>query len=291
MFEWSFEAIGAPWTVVSDDQAFSETVKHEIAEQITRFDTTYSRFIANSLICHMAESSETEFEIDQEFQELLNLGIRLQHVTAGSFNLNTAQLQEVYGYDASYSFKNTQAESITLPKGNFTLKNNIFIKTGSVKLDFGAYGKGYLIDLVAKCLEKHGHSTYLVDGGRDFYGTHKADDQPWTIALEHPSDAEIAIGTVKLYHQGLACSNSYHRRVGKYHHLLNAQTGQPISEVASVFLLAQNSFLADGISTALFVSPAQLWPDVIEEFPCQYLIVNDDLSYQITQKFPGEMFS
>lgn len=290
MTEWQFDAIGTPWTIVVDGAEISAATKTAIQAEINRFDQTYSRFIGNSMVSQLAESSRTEVVIDNEFKELLELGLRLSTLTHQAFDLNTAALQEAYGYDPQYSFKNVSAERVTAPPGRFWLEAQTLHKEGLVKLDFGAFGKGYLIDLVAKLLEKHGHLFYIVDGGRDFYATHKADGTPWAIALEHPTKSDEAIGVVSLKNQGLACSNSHHRRVGNYHHLLQAQTGQPIREIASVYVLAKNAFLADGISTALFVSDQSAWSQIIKTFPCQYLIVKDDLSLLHSPDFPGEIF-
>lgn len=290
MTQWQFEAIGTQWTIVVDGAELPKDVKREVSAEIQRFDQTYSRFIETSLVSRLTESSDTRSIVDVEFTAMLRFGIQLQELTAGTFNLNTAALQEAFGYDPQYSFKNVSAERVVAPAGRFWLEGQTLHKEGFVKLDFGAFGKGYLIDLVAQILEKNGYDFYIIDGGRDFYATSKSDGSPWTIALEHPTKSDEAIGVVSLKNQGLACSNSHHRRIRNFHHLLDAQTGQPIQNIASVYVLAETACLADGISTALFVSDTQYWPKIIGTFPCQYLIVRENLSLLHSPDFPGEIF-
>lgn len=290
MTTWEFEAIGTLWTIVVDGTEIATATKQAIQTEITRFDQTYSRFIPDSLVSRLANSPGTPITLDAEFTELLEFGQELATLTNHAFNINTASIQEAYGYDATYSFNNAMARQVEILSGSFTVTDRVLQTNGQVKFDFGAFGKGYLIDLVARLLEQRGHQHYLVDGGRDFYATSKATGQPWTIALEHPTQPNQAIGLTPLRHQGLACSSSHHRRVGRYHHLLHGQTGQPIDEVSSVFVLAKNAFVADGISTALFVSSTECWPNIVNRYPCEYLIVTDNLSLIHSQSFPGEIF-
>lgn len=82
------------------------------------------------------------------------------------------------------------------------------VTRGPVALDFGACGKGYLVDLLAGMLgDGAGHPQpiqYVIDAGGDLL-VHT--DEPITIALEDPADPANAVGTVEISH-GAFCASS-----------------------------------------------------------------------------------
>ena len=111
-----------------------------------------------------------------------------------------------------------------------------------VALDFGACGKGYLVDLLAGMLgDGAGHPQpiqYVIDAGGDLL-VHT--DEPITIALEDPADPANAVGAVEIS-QGAFCASSPSRRhwsdaAGhQLHHLLNAIDGLPVDDVAATWV-------------------------------------------------------
>ena len=116
------------------------------------------------------------------------------------------------------------------------------VTRGPVALDFGACGKGYLVDLLAGMLgDGAGHPQpiqYVIDAGGDLL-VHT--DEPITIALEDPADPANAVGTVEISH-GAFCASSPSRRhwsdaAGhQLHHLLNAIDGLPVDDVAATWV-------------------------------------------------------
>lgn len=115
----------------------------------------------------------------------------------------------------------------------------------AVALDFGACGKGYLVDLIAGMLEA-AHTApqpvqYVIDAGGDLM-IHT--NTPITIAMEDPADPTRAVGTVELCSGALCASAPSRRRWGEaaghqLHHLLNAIDGLPVDEVAATWVAVQ----------------------------------------------------
>ncbi|WP_190973649.1 FAD:protein FMN transferase [Bifidobacterium callitrichos] len=134
-----------------------------------------------------------------------------------------------------------------------------------VALDFGACGKGYLVDLIAqRFLGEHtgivlsqsdggasadsgptkagqsddAGSRYVIDAGGDLLV--RSPDKPLTIALEDPTNTENAVGTAQVG-AGAFCASSPSRRhweaAGhRLHHLLNAVDGLPENDVAATWV-------------------------------------------------------
>ncbi|PLS29395.1 ApbE family [Bifidobacterium parmae] len=133
-----------------------------------------------------------------------------------------------------------------------------------VSLDFGACGKGYLVDLIAAYLaptsappsggavaqratEGVSESThapdFVIDAGGDL---RISSPTPVTVALEDPSDDSRAVGTASIA-AGAFCASAPSRRrwtattpdertTVTVHHLLNAIDGLPVDDVAATWV-------------------------------------------------------
>lgn len=290
MSEISFTALGTTWAVIVDDENFSPSVEQAVVEIVATFEATYSRFKPESWLSQLNASQETTVEVLPEFAQMLAVSLQLRDTTDGAFDINSAAIHEAYGYDKDYSFKNANAD-ISVIRGQYWLEGTTLHKQGNVRFDLGAVGKGFVIDKVAQVLKQHGVKHFLVDGGRDFMASSKHTGEAWNIALEHPLHRDQAIGILPLKDQALACSSSHHRRVGKYHHIVNATTAKPVDTIAALFLTAENAFLADALSTAIFVSQAKTWEKLQQHFAFEYLVLYEDMTLRKSSNFPGEVFS
>lgn len=205
-----------------------------------------------------------------------------------------------------------------------------------VALDFGACGKGYLMDLIAEMLEAAGQQRthvaqtndpkgrcderrdaddepdnssrisgnrpngmlmqpmpsspqYVIDAGGDLL-VHT--DKPITIALEDPADPSNAVGTAEI-DAGAFCASSPSRRhwgeaAGhRLHHLLNAIDGLPVNDVAATWVTAPRTALADGLATALFVTPAT---QLRGHFRFDCAVLSADRTAAQSPDFPGSFF-
>jgi len=100
----------------------------------------------------------------------------------------------------------------------------------------------------------------------------------WTITVPNPHDASRALSTLPLRDGSLSTSGSdqkYFERDGRrYSHIIDPRTGQPVSEMLQVTVIALTAADADALSTALFV----LGPGaatLIEEVGAAALLVTD----------------
>lgn len=115
----------------------------------------------------------------------------------------------------------------------------------ATRLDLGAVAKGYAVDAAAATLKKHSAVTCaLVNAGGNIKAVgNKPGNMPWRVAVQHPRDPEAFLGTVMLTDgQAAATSGDYQRYYEvdgiRYHHLLDAQTGQPSAAAPSLLPLS-----------------------------------------------------
>jgi thiamine biosynthesis lipoprotein len=224
--EWSFKALGTTWwiEIFADlDDARRTEVKDFCSSFVVAYENNYSRFIADSQLS-ILNRDRTLPNPTAEFVKLLEYGKQLYLRSDTRFNFLTGHILESKGYDATYSFEDTQSEETA---GNPIIDlsitaEQIELRHGNV--DLGGYGKGYLIDLLAKEFKNTLKlEQFLINGGGDMYATHQ-DDAPIEIHLEHPINRGMYITPTKLKNQGFAASSPHMRAwensTGTHHHII-----------------------------------------------------------------------
>ena len=276
MDKFGFEALGTRWEVMIDDKRVSGDIESGVRDLATKFELAYSRFIDSSQISKINNSRLKTIRLTRELANILSLGLELKKLSGGGFDPNIGQLMEGYGYDSSYSFVR-DSDKINSPRHEFELIGTNLIKTGSVNLDLGGWGKGWLIDKISSYLMRLNLKYFLVDGGGDMYGTTKSSGKGWRIGLKHPTDDRLVIAVVELKNKAVAGSNPAYRQVGDFHHLINAVDGSPVDRVQGTYVLAPNAAVADGCATALFVSDKKFWPGLVNRFKMECLVVGEEI--------------
>jgi len=156
----------------------------------------------------------------------------------------------------------------------------IHTKNSGVSLNFGAFAKGYAIDLEINMLKNLGIKNAIINTGGDLKAIGSHGDRPWHIAIRHPrQDTWLA----KIETQGdesVFTSGDYERYYqynGKrYHHILDPRTGYPAQGVQSVTVLHTNSGLADAAATALFVAGPEKWLEIAQKLELKQVMLIDD---------------
>jgi thiamine biosynthesis lipoprotein len=249
----TFEALGTKWWIEIFDEADTETLEgaYGTLERFARdFETTYSRFKPDSLISILNRERVLESP-SEECRALLTYGKQLYLRSNTEFNLLTGHLQEARGYDTTLSFVPQEPEKLT-PGNPIT---DLLISSEKIELhhgniDLGGFGKGFLIDELAKLLKEQFSLYYfIINGGGDMYGTSKL-GEPIQIFLEHPTKPSHFIHTTKLLNQGFAASSPFkrvwHSGDKTYTHIIS-NTEAP--RVAS-FVKAATARDADAFATA-----------------------------------------
>lgn len=289
MITFQFEAIGTRWQIdIQDDltQDAEVVLLNKIKERIATFDKDYSRFRDDSLVTEMSKKSGV-FILPTDAEEMISVYKKIYDVTGGLVTPLIGQVLVDAGYDANYSLKSQQ---LTKPK----LWNEVMIWEAPrltllepALLDFGAGGKGYLVDIVSEILEKEGITSYCVDAGGDMRQKNGSGEK-LKVALEHPVDKTMAIGVIEILNQSLCGSAGNRRAWEDFHHIISPETLLSPKEILAVWVVADSTLVADILTTGLFfVSPQVL----SEHFKFEYLVVYSDYSMNKSSGFNAEIFT
>ncbi len=300
---FEFVGIGTHWHVEIFDQlseAASSDLLASIQQRIADFDQVYSRFRPDSLVTQMATKSGS-YLLPDDAKKLLVFYHSLYQLTAGSFTPLIGQVLVDAGYDLQYQLAE---KKLSLPPAwEVAMKYdypNLLLKI-PVQLDFGAAGKGYLIDLVAEELKKKQITGFCIDAGGDIlHYQHPAhvenhpnslplasQVEPFRIGLENPLNFKEVIGVATITNQSICGSAGSRRKWGRFHHLIDPKTLSSPQHLLATWVIADETILADGLATALYFVPAE---HLRARYTFEYAKLNSDFSIEVSPDFPGEFF-
>ncbi len=288
--QFVFDAIGTRWVIdISDEltKEHKEQLLQQIMERIVVFDKNYSRFRDDSLVAKIAETPGT-YTLPDDAPEMFKVYRALYDITRGLITPLIGQVLVDAGYDAKYSL--TQRRALQKPIGwdeAFSYKYPNLETWVPVLLDFGAAGKGYLVDIVGDILTKNGLKSFCIDAGGDML-YRNPENIALRVGLEHPADPKKVVGIASIVNQSL-CGSAGNRRVwGDFHHIINPDTLTSPKHILAVWTVANSTIIADALTTALFfIDRETLTP----HFDFESFILYADYSFQKSEGFSAEIFS
>jgi thiamine biosynthesis lipoprotein len=286
---WTFEAIGTRWQIMlPSGEALSNATQGRVLERIKEFDQTYSRFRDDSWVSRLAEQAGS-YAYPQDFQPLIQVYEDLYRITNGKITPLIGQTLVEAGYDAAYSL--TPGDMSVPPRWDdvIELKENTITLEKPVLLDFGAAGKGYLVDIVTEILEEEGITEYVVDAGGDVR-VRLSPNAPARIGLEHPSEPERIIGIAELTNGSICGSAGNRRKWAEFTHIIDPDLLSSPQHIQAVWVTSAEARVADAFATALFFIEPERLVSAAHEYSFEYLVVHSDYSYTCSDMFPAEIF-
>lgn len=289
-------------------------LSHDDHATITSFIDTYesvlSRFRTDSLVTAIGDATHGgTFDFPDWSTPLFDLYDTLCAATDGAIDPCVGEDLMRLGYGADYTFTVAPDADGRLGavhgrptwRGDVERYGSTLVTRRAVHLDFGACGKGYLVDLLSAMMP---HDELLIDAGGDLF---VRSSQPVVVALEDPDDVSRAVGIAEIS-AGACCASAPSRRHWRaagqlaLHHLLNAIDGRPVRDVAATWTVVRTddrqtalstanypTAVADGLATALFVAdPNLLAARVPDHFECA--VLRADRTAAISHHFPGHLF-
>ena len=151
----------------------------------------------------------------------------------------------------------------------------------AVQLDFGGIGKGFAVDEAIDILRRNGVVSAIVNAGGDLRVLNGDGDDPYRIGIRHPARRDQVLGGI-LAMDGEAVFTSgnsarYREDAGeRWPHIIDPRDGRPVSDVASVTVIADQGALADAAATSLMVAGLDEWPDVAAAMGLTRVLVVDE---------------
>lgn len=130
-------------------------------------------------------------------------------------------------------------------------------RRAAIILDAGGFGKGEALDRVREA-ERDRRGAWFIDFGGQVAVSCESSDGPWPVGLAHPAQRQKAVLELTLAAGSIATSSGSERdpdtadgrRIG---HIVDPRNGRPVNRTGSVAVWHENAFVADVLSTALYV--------------------------------------
>ncbi|MDR1687900.1 MAG: FAD:protein FMN transferase [Clostridiales bacterium] len=188
------------------------------------------------------------------------LTIWKSHRDYGLLNPNDASVPEIE--TLREAAKNTNIEDIIIDEANST----VFISNAETSLDVGAIAKAYAADKAALAAKEAGMVSAIISAGGSVTAVGLPLDgarSSWSIGVQDPDlgvgNVQNIIDTVYFNDATVSCSGGYQRfyTVGgqTYNHIINPETLMPSDKYKQVAVIHKQAYLADVLSTALFILP------------------------------------
>lgn len=335
--------------IISSSAPIPQCVEQRICAFVEEYERTLSRFRADSLVARMAcAKAGGDFEFPSWAQPLFAIYDEFYAATHGAFDACVGADLLALGYDNSVQFvpelaanasENSGTDSASWSKYHCALPvtwadisrdsgGTTLHTSHSVRLDFGAVGKGYFVDLVTQILkdELGGEISsdddspvdfdFLVNAGGDMHACFSDEDCQIKVALENPFDTTQAVGVASIA-SGSLCASSTARRRWKVKdanclaadafesnvvatHLINALDGVPSQKLSAswTYIPAKTcacpTAYADALATALFVSQENDLQKIVQTVGAEFaVILPNRMACQVrsTSAFPARFFA
>jgi FAD:protein FMN transferase len=230
-----------------------------------RQDSELSRFNAGP--------SGEWFPVSADTAIVIGRALELHRLTDGASDVTVAPLSRLWGFgpqagqqarlaappsgeQIADALKRVGANRLQARLDPPALRKDI----AELEVDLSSIAPGYAVDLIVDKLTAVGVENVMVELGGEIRALGvRPDGAPWRIGVESPTEAGPQIArAVPLANLGLATSGDFHnvREIGgvRYTHIIDPRTGRALRyRGASVTVLAETCFAADGLATAVFV--------------------------------------
>lgn len=164
---------------------------------------------------------------------------------------------------------------------DITLKGDILSsRNKAVQFDFGAFAKGYAVDLAIDRLREFGINNAIINAGGDLRAIGSKAGKPWRVGIRHPQGKGVLASLEVSGDESVFTSGNYERyreyEGVHYTHILDPRTGMPVNGVTSVTVIHDNGAVADAAATALVVAGPKAWHRIAQQMGIKYVMLVDD---------------
>lgn len=221
-------------------------------------------------------------------QPIIQRSIELSRHSDGLFNPAIGGLLALWGFQRNeppngpppdkHKIKQWVEQAPSM--ADITLKDGVLHSTNpSVQLDFGAFAKGYAVDLAIEKLQENGIQNAIVNAGGDLRAFGSADGRPWRVGVRHPQGKGVLASIEINGDESVFTSGNYERyrehEGVRYPHILDPRTGMPVQDVTSVTVIHSNGADADAAATALVVAGPGEWHRIAQKMDIKHVMLVD----------------
>jgi len=247
---------------------------HELFDIYNEYDGINNLATLNSM------AGKGPVKLDDRILDLLEYSVSAYELTGGEINVAFGAVLKIWHDYRSEGKAVPRRQELLRAERHCNIKDLVIDRENGtaelldpeMRIDVGAVAKGYAVERIALVLADRGLSGWVLDVGGNLrvIGT-KNDGTGWRTGVKNPSldPNDPYIAYYELKDEALVTSGNYERyyEVGgeRYHHIIDKDTLMPSEHCVSVTVRADDSALADALSTAIFNMDAEDAQKLIEK--------------------------
>lgn len=268
------KTMGTVWrvSVAGGDPQHKAALQQLIQQQLDRDDGELSTWKSDSVLSRFNQyQGNTPQPVSADMADIVTEALRIGYKTSGAMDITVGPLVNLWGFGPTKQPAHTPSEAEIAAAKALTGLQHLRVIQGvdgqwlqkdlpGLYVDLSTMGEGYATDHLARLMEQQGITNYLVSvGGAVLSRGVNANQQPWRVAIQKPTDRENAVeARVDLQGHGISTSGSYRNYYeldGKrISHVIDPTTGRPIEhKLVSATVIATTALEADGWDTGLMV--------------------------------------
>jgi len=292
--------LGAPFEIqlVAADPAAARDALAAAWAEIERLDRVLSEWRETSEISAVnRRAGQGPLALGPEAYAVVERSIEFSRLTGGAFDLTWATCGGLWSVSARRIPSAAEVQACLPRIGWHKLRldpaaRTIELPDAEQRIGIGGIGVGYVVDRVARLLEEHGVTDYLIDAAGDVLLAGTKAGTPWRVAIADPRRHGEIWGALAPGQGAIATSGDYERyfeRDGvRYHHIVDPATGRPADRTVAVTVVAPDAITADALSTGLFVLGPERGLELVESLPgVEALFFGPDLAVRRSSGFPA----
>ncbi len=280
VYRWRGTALGTRATIVIQgaDASRAAALAPAWEAELRRLEGVFSLYREHSALRRLNQAGGLDAP-PIELVDLLATCQAIHRATGGVFDPSVQPIWDLY---ARHFLR--QPDSTSGPDAESRARagehvNFAHVHVAADRIEFGRAGmaltlngiaQGYLSDRIAALLARAGVRHALVDIGEVRALGSRSGGDPWRVALARTGSGAPLTGLVELSSGALATSSPAGYRFGghrDHHHLFDASAGASAAAPRTVSVRAPTATLADGLSTAFAMLPAERIAAVAAAFP------------------------
>jgi thiamine biosynthesis lipoprotein len=273
-----------------------EVVEPAVQRALAWFETVEricTRFDPTSEVMQLLGQVGQRVRVSTLLFEVVAFALDLAEQTHGAFDPTVGATLEQLGFNVNYRtgalVRSEVAGDVSHADVRLDRRARTILLRRPVVLDLNAVAKGLAIDLAVQ--ELQGEPDLCLEAGGDLYVRGRnASGELWHVGIQHPRAEGLVARTLRVSDVAVCTSGDYERRSrggSGEGHILDARTGQPVTDLASVTVVAPTAMAADGLSTAAMVLGRERGPQLLEAQGVGGLLMSADGTFVTTSSGLG----
>ena len=272
-------------SIYSHDEKTAGKAIEGALDEMERMDRIMSNYKNDSELSKVnKKAAKSPVPCNTELLDVIEQSQYYSELSGGAFDITVSPIVALWGFfrekghvppdkEIEKLLPAVSYKNIVVKKNAETKKSGtVFFKDIKTQIDLGAIGKGYAVDKALEIIKKCGIDNGCINLGGNIYvlGTPPGKNA-WKIGVQHPRNSGEILGYLELKNEATATSGDYERffefNGKRYSHIINPQTGRPVSGTLATTIVAPTGTEVDALSTIVFVLGREKGLELIKKIP------------------------